>query len=100
MKKTKNYQDELIEALKNHDEAVAYLNAAMEEAENGDEESQEVFLMALRNIAKAQSGMGALAKKAHVTRESLYKTLSPHGNPELKTLTALLRAMGIGIRFC
>jgi DNA-binding phage protein len=38
--------------------------------------------MALRNVAEAQGGIGALAKKAHVGRESLYKTLSRTGNPK------------------
>ena len=48
------YQDFLIEHLKNHDEAVAYLNAAFEESLKGDEESEKIFLMALENVAKAQ----------------------------------------------
>jgi DNA-binding phage protein len=38
--------------------------------------------MALRNVAEAQGGLGKLAKKAHVGRESLYKTLSKTGNPK------------------
>jgi DNA-binding phage protein len=41
----------------------------------GDEESQQLFFIALRNVAEAQGGVGALAKKAHVGRESLYKAL-------------------------
>ena len=49
-----NYQDELIEDLKDHEEAVAYLNAAWEESLKGDEESQQLFLLALRNVIKAQ----------------------------------------------
>lgn len=35
-----DYHDELIDELKDHDEAVAYLNAALEESLSGDEESQ------------------------------------------------------------
>jgi len=41
------YQQDLIEALKNPEEAAAYLNAALEE---GD---KETFLLALRNVAEA-----------------------------------------------
>jgi len=41
-----------------HDEAVAYLNAALEESLKGDEESQQFFLIALRNVAEAQGGVG------------------------------------------
>lgn len=99
MGKSRNYQDDLILSLKNHDEAVAYLNAAFEESLEGDTESQEVLLMAFRNVAQAQGGVAEIAKKAHIGRESLYKTLSPKGNPEWRTLVALVRAMGLQLRF-
>src|SRR3984893_4528733 len=98
MTKSKKYQDFLIEQLKDHDEAVAYLNAALEESLKGDEESQHLFLLALRNVAEAQGGVGALAKKAHVGRESLYKSLSEKGNPTWHTLVSLCVAMGLNLR--
>lgn len=98
MVKSKNYQEWLLEKLKDHDEAVAYLNAALEESLKGDEESQHLFLVALRNVAEAQGGIGALAKKAHVGRESLYKTLSGTGNPKWHTLVSLCVAMGLNLR--
>jgi DNA-binding phage protein len=56
MARSKKYQEFLIEQLKDHDEAVAYLNAALEESLKGDEESQHIFLIALRNVAEAQGG--------------------------------------------
>ncbi len=98
MAKSKNYQEWLLEKLKDRDEAVAYLNAALEESLKGDEESQHLFLVALRNVAEAQGGIGALAKKAHVGRESLYKTLSGTGNPKWHTLVSLCVAMGLNLR--
>lgn len=98
MARNKKYQDFLIEQLKDHDEAVAYLNAALEESLKGDEESQQVFLIALRNVAEAQGGIGALSKKARVGRESLYKTLSGAGNPKWHTLVSLCVAMGLNLR--
>ncbi len=98
MAKSKNYQDFLIEHLKDHDEAVAYLNAALEESLKGDEESQHIFLLALRNVAEAQGGIGALSKKAHVGRESLYKALSATGNPKWHTLVSLCVALGLNLR--
>lgn len=45
MPRYRDYQEELIEYLKDHDETVAYLNAAWEESLNGDEESQKLFLL-------------------------------------------------------
>lgn len=83
------YQKDLIESLKDPQEAAAYLNAALEE---GDRES---FLLALRNIAEANGGMKAVADKAHLNRESLYRTLSRRGNPEVKTLFNLLQGVGL-----
>ena len=89
MKKQTAYQSDLIEALQDPQEAAAYLNAAIEE---GD---RETFLLALRNVAEAHGGMKSIAEKAHVNRESLYKTLSRRGNPEIKTLFNLLHGMGL-----
>lgn len=90
---------DLLESLADHNEAIAYLNAALEESLKADEESKHLFLIALRNVAEAQGGVGALAKKAHIGRESLYKTLSGRGNPKWSTLVSLCSAMGLNLRF-
>lgn len=89
MSKRTKYQDDLIEALKDPREAAAYLNAAIEEGDRA------VFLLALRNVAEAHGGMAAIAEKAHLNRESLYRAMSQRGNPELKTLAAVLHAVGL-----
>ena len=98
MPRSRNYHDDLIRSLKDHDEAVAYLNAALEESLNGDEESQEVLLKALRNIAEAQGGLGHLAKKIRIRRENLYRILSADGNPEFKTFTSILSGLGFSLQ--
>lgn len=98
MARSRKYQDFLLEQLQDHDFAVAYLNEALNESLKGDEESQKLFLMALRNVAEAQGGIGALAKKARVGRESLYKTLSGTGNPKWHTLVSLCVALGLNLR--
>ena len=89
-----DYEKTLTERLKDHDYAVAYLNAALEEGLKGDEESQKLFLIALRDVAGAQGSLSNLAKKAKLRRESLYRMLSAQGNPELYSLASLLHAMG------
>ena len=89
IKSKKDYQEDLIQSLKNSREAAAYLNAAIED---GD---RELFLLALRNIAEAQGGVSAIAEKAHLNRENLYRMLSKKGNPEIKSLITLLSAMGL-----
>ncbi len=95
MKRSRKYQDELIESLKDEEEAVAYLNAAWEECLKGEEESQHLFLLALRNVAEAQGGKSNLAKKTHLRREQIYHTLSSDGNPELKTFMTLIRGLDL-----
>lgn len=90
-KPTKSYQAALLESLKDSEEAAAYLNAALED---DSEEAEELFLLALRNVAEAR-GLARLAEEAELNRESLYRMLSPKGNPRLSTLGALLDALGL-----
>ena len=75
--------------LKTQKDVVAYLNAALEDGKPA------VLLEALRNVAQTKGGMGALAKAAGVSRESLYRTLSRRGNPKIETIMELLRALGL-----
>lgn len=99
MAKYRDYQEALIEDLTDHDEAVAYLNAAWEESLKGDKESQQLFLLALRNVAEAQGGLGKLARRVRIRREQLYRILSPRGNPGLQIVRTLLIALGLNLRF-
>ena len=69
--------------------AAEYLQAAME-----DTEEPAVLLIALRHVSEAY-GIAEVAKAAGIKRESLYRALSPKGNPTLKTLTAVLKAVGL-----
>jgi len=85
---TANYEDGLKAALLNPDEAAAYLDSALEEND------QEVFLLALRDIAEAR-GFSSVAQEALLNRENLYRMLSSTGNPQLSSLIALLRSLGL-----
>lgn len=60
--------------------------------EDGDARAVPV---ALRTVAEAVGGMAALADRTGLSRETLYRTLSPRGNPRLDTLAALLDAFGL-----
>jgi probable addiction module antidote protein len=70
--------------------AAEYLKAAIE-----DGEEPQVLLIALRQIAEAHGGVAKIAKTAGIERESLYRALSPRGNPRLSTLFAVTKAMGL-----
>lgn len=52
-------------------------------------------MLALRQVAQAQGGIAEIARKAKLTREATYRMLSKVGNPELKSLTAVLGAAGL-----
>jgi len=44
-----------------------------------------------------QGGVAEIARKAKLTREATYKMLSKSGNPESRSLTAVLEATGLRI---
>jgi len=88
MTKSTAYQADLIESLRDPREAQEYLNAALEE------EDMEPFLLALRNVAEAQGGMAQLADKTSHNRERLSSILSDRETMDLKSLVALLHALG------
>jgi probable addiction module antidote protein len=73
--------------------AVEYLKAAL--AELDDPDNRAAGLLALRDVAEAYGGLGAVAAQAGISREALYRSLSPKGNPTLKTLLAVLKAVGM-----
>lgn len=54
-------------------------------------------MLALRQVAQAQGGVAHVARKAKLTREATYKMLSKSGNPELRSLSAVLKATGLRI---
>lgn len=66
----------------------AYLNAAFEDG------STSVIAAALGDVARAK-GMSQLAKETGITRDGLYKALSPTGNPSFDTVQKVVRAFGL-----
>ena len=89
MPRSEPYDPFLIEMLQDEERAVAYLKAALSEPD------PRVFLIALRNVAQTHGGIGKIAVRSGLNRETLYRTLSKNGNPSLQSLGALLGAMGI-----
>jgi probable addiction module antidote protein len=86
-KRTRSYSAWQLEKLTNPKVAASFLNASLQE-------STEVFLSALGDVAQANQ-MSKVAKNSGVQRESLYRSLSKHGNPTLDTLSSVLSALGL-----
>jgi probable addiction module antidote protein len=69
--------------------AVHYLNTVLEDGDQTD------LLIALRQMAKAFGGVQKIAEEAGLNPTQLYRTLSSQGNPEFRSLAAILKAMGL-----
>ena len=74
--------------LETEEDVVLYLEAAFEDGDPG------LIAAALGDVARAK-GMTKVAAEAGLGRESLYKALSPDGNPEFATVLKVLRALGL-----
>jgi probable addiction module antidote protein len=90
MARTKTRPFDAVDYLKSEDDMVAYLEAAL------DEDDPRVVAAALGDIARAK-GMSQVARDAGLGRESLYKALSPEGNPEFGTVMKVVRALGLSL---
>jgi probable addiction module antidote protein len=89
-----SHHDREVEELRADRElAVEYLKAAMESLD--DPNDRAAGLLALRTVAEAYGGLGAVAAEAGISREALYRALSAKGNPTLKTILAVLKAVGM-----
>lgn len=88
-----HHEAEVAELRNDRELAVEYLKAAMESLDNPDDRA--AGLLALRTVVEAYGGLGAVAAEAGISRESLYRALSPKGNPTLKTLLAVLKTVGM-----
>ena len=92
VRRTTDYREFLHKRLRNPEMAAGYLTAALEEGE-------DVFLLAVKDVALAQGGVGALARTTHLNREGLYAMLSKAGNPRLSSISTIVDALGLKVEF-
>jgi len=69
--------------------AIELVNSILEDGDQAE------LLITLRQMTKAFGGVQTVAEKANLNPTQLYRTLSENGNPELRSLSAILRAMGL-----
>jgi probable addiction module antidote protein len=89
-KKIKTRPWDVVEHLETEEDITAYLEAVL------DDGDPALVSAALGDVARAR-GMTEIAREAGLGRESLYKALSPEGNPEFATVMKVLRALGLSL---
>jgi len=75
------------EVLNSEERITEYLREAFEDGDPA------LIAIALGAVARARS-IADVAQETGLTREALYKALSPKGNPRLSTLMAVIKALG------
>lgn len=88
MTKTKTRPWDVAEHLETPEDMAAYLEAALEEGDPA------LVAAAMGDIARAK-GITQIARETGLGRASLYKALSPEGNPEFATVLKVIRALGL-----
>ena len=81
--------------IKNEKDIALYLEAVMEEAKD----DPALLTHALGDVARARRNLSQLARDAGITREGLYKALSPQGNPSFATVARIAKALGLELHF-
>jgi len=68
---------------------VELLNSILEDGDQGE------LLIALRQMTKVFGSLSKVAEKAQLNGTHIYRTLSAKGSPEILSLSAILKAMGL-----
>lgn len=88
MRKLKTYPWDVVDYLDSDDAIARYLDSVLEE------DDPVLLAAALGDVARAK-GMTGVARETGLGRESLYKALSPSGNPEFATVHKVIRSFGL-----
>ena len=90
MKPYRDHDEATIESLRDDPEfAAAYLNSVLEDG------SEQELMLAMRRLADAMGGVPKLASRTKLNVTTLYRTLSKKGNPELRSMNSMLKALGL-----
>jgi probable addiction module antidote protein len=88
--KDRSHDDAMAELLaKDPAYAIELVNSILEDGDQAE------LLITLRQMTRAFGGVQTIAEKANLNPTQLYRTLSENGNPELRSLSAILKAMGL-----
>jgi probable addiction module antidote protein len=82
---------DIAEILDTKEDIIACLEVALAEPDTK-------FLFETLGALARSAGMAQLARELGVTREGLYKSLSPNGHPSFETVIKLLDVLGLRVR--
>jgi probable addiction module antidote protein len=94
----RDFRETFIEDLaKSKKDRELYLKIAIEDYEQ--DKDLPAFLLALRTIAIANGGIQDLALKTNLHRQTIYKALSPKGNPSFALIDSIVNSFGMKLFF-
>ncbi|MCL5010702.1 MAG: hypothetical protein M1127_00610 [Patescibacteria group bacterium] len=96
LRNTASYQEMFTNDLKDKEFARIYLEAAFGEYQKDG--NTNALLLAMKDVAQAQGGVGKLAKKTTISREHLYDILASKHNPRLDNWLNIILGLGFRIR--
>lgn len=77
-------------ALESEEAIAVFLADALE---TGD----SAYIAKVMGVVARAKGMSELARETGLSREQLYRSFSEQGNPTLKTMLAVMRALGVDL---
>lgn len=91
----RNYEDYLIEKLKDPEYAEEYLNASIEAfLEDND---TKALMITFEHLTRANHSISGLAKNAGISRQHLYRIFDNEAIPNFATVLQILKALGFKI---
>ena len=96
LKHTTSYKEYVLEKLQDPEFAQIYLETAFESYQ--EDRDTDALLLAMRDVAEAQGGIGKLAKRTAISREHLYDVLASKHNPGLDNWLDIIYALGFRVR--
>jgi len=96
LKHTASFKENVLERLQDQEFARIYIETALESYQ--EDGCTDALLLAMRDVAEAQGGIGKLAKKTTISREHLYDILASKHNPSLDNWLDILSALGFRVR--
>ena len=88
----RDYEEYLIESLKDPEEAEAYLEASLEAyMEDND---IKALMLAFEHLARAKYSVSEMARQAGISRQHLYRIFDNETSPNFNTVMTIIKSLG------